>query len=89
MREDTCKTALCLAVLNDGPATTAEVCAETGLTSKSAGSLLATAFLKRRVLKRWFKKFHDLEDAGYSDVVLWVLPEHASAWPDAMEATNA
>lgn len=73
-------TAQCLAVLEDGPATTAEVSVATGIDSKRAGSLLASACGRGRVLKRQFKKFSNNDSDDYADVLLWVLPEHAQSW---------
>jgi hypothetical protein len=86
MRDEPGRTDRCLAVLLDGPATTSEVCVATGIGSKSAGPLLASAHKQGRVLKRWFKKFHCDDGDDYSDVVLWVLPEHAAAWPEQERA---
>lgn len=60
----------CLAVLADGPATTGEIAAETGLQSKLAGTRMALLHKRGKVQReRWVKP----EGRGQRDCWLWSL----------------
>jgi len=62
------KAGKCLAVLREGPATTEEVAAETGLPSKSAGTHLRNLFDRGKATR---EKFIKAEGRGRRQCWLW------------------
>lgn len=60
----------CLAVLADGPATTAEVALEVGISSHSAGTHMRNLWLRKKCYKSPFKR---AGGRGRSEVCIWSL----------------
>ncbi len=64
----------CLAVLADGPATTAEVCAELGTEARITSATLSNLCADGKLVRRQFKVFgDDWESNNFATVTLWSL----------------
>jgi len=64
----------CLAVLADGPATTAEVCAELGTEARITSATLSNLCADGKLERRQFKVFgDDWESNSFATVTLWSL----------------
>lgn len=69
------QTQKCLAVLADGPATTSEVCAETGISVKVASAMLSNLCRDGKAVRRPFKQYSN-DGETYSHVTIWALPKY-------------
>lgn len=69
------QTQKCLAVLADGPATTSEVCTETGIPVKVASAMLSNLCRDGKAVRRPFKQYRN-DGETYSNVTIWALPKY-------------